>query len=71
MLDPWVGKILWSRKQQPFLVFLPGKFHGQRSPAGCSPWGGKESDTTEYTHTDVRIVLDNARVSCHKSPVRS
>ena len=28
-------------------VFLPGKFHGQRSLAGYSPWGLKESDTTE------------------------
>ena len=27
-------------------VFLPGKFHGQRSLAGYSPWGRKESDTT-------------------------
>ena len=29
-------------------VFLPGKFHGQRSLAGYSPWGHKESDMTEY-----------------------
>ena len=28
---PWVGKIPWSRKWQPTLVFLPGKSHGQRS----------------------------------------
>ena len=28
-------------------VFLPGESHGQRSLAGCSPWGHKESDTTE------------------------
>ena len=27
--DPWVGKISWSRKWQPTLVLLPGKFHGQ------------------------------------------
>ena len=26
---------------------LAGKFHGQRSLAGYSPWGHKESDTTE------------------------
>ena len=24
-----------------------GKSHGQRSLAGYTPWGGKESDTTE------------------------
>ena len=27
----------------------PGKSHGQRSLAGYSPWGHKESDTTEVT----------------------
>ena len=32
--DPWVRKIPWRRKWQPTLVFLPGKFHGQRSLAG-------------------------------------
>ena len=32
--DPWVRKIPWSRKWQPTEVFLPGKFHGQRSLAG-------------------------------------
>ena len=26
---------------------LPGKSHGQRSLVGHSPWGRKESDTTE------------------------
>ena len=35
-------------------VFLPGKFHGQRSLAGYSPWGHKESDTTEQTHTHTQ-----------------
>ena len=30
---------------------LPGEPHGQRSLEGYSPWGRKESDTTEYTHT--------------------
>ena len=28
-------------------VELPGEFLGQRSLAGYSPWGRKESDTTE------------------------
>ena len=26
-------------------------FHGQRNLAGYSPWGGKESDTTEQLST--------------------
>ena len=29
---------------------LPGKSHGQRSLVGYSPWGHKESDTTERLH---------------------
>ena len=44
---PWVGKILWRRKWQPILVFLPGESHGQRGLVGYSPCGGKELDTTE------------------------
>ena len=44
-------KIPWNRKQQPITVFLPGKFHGQRSLAGYSPWGHKESGTTEHICT--------------------
>ena len=28
-------------------VFLPGKAHEERSLAGYSPWGCKESDRTE------------------------
>ena len=40
--------IPWRRKWQATLVFLPGKFHGQRSLAGCSPRGLKELDTTKH-----------------------
>ena len=29
----------WRRNWQPTPVFLPGKFHAQRSLVGCSPWG--------------------------------
>ena len=32
---------------QPTPVFLPGRSHGQRSLLAYSPWGHKESDTTE------------------------
>ena len=51
MVDPWVRKIPWGRKWQPTPVFLPGKFHGQRSLASYSPWGLKESDITEHSLT--------------------
>ena len=37
---------------------LPGKFHGQGSLAGCSPWGPKDSNTPEWLSTHV--VLTNA-----------
>ena len=49
--NPCVRKIPWSRKWQPTSVFLPGKSHGQRSLAGYSSRGHKESDTTERLST--------------------
>ena len=39
----WVGKILWRRKWQPSLVFLPGESHEQRGLAGYTPWGSKKN----------------------------
>ena len=41
-------------KWQPTPVFLPGESHGQRSLVGYSPWGRKESDTTERLHFTPR-----------------
>ena len=38
----------WRRKWQPTPVLLPGKPHGQWSLVDYSPWGCKESDTTEW-----------------------
>ena len=40
--DLWVGKTPWRRERLPIPVFWPGEFHGM-----YSPWGHKESDTTE------------------------
>ena len=37
-----------GRKWQPPPTFLPGKIHRQRSLAGHSPWGRKESEMTEH-----------------------
>ena len=48
--DEFVGSnifISWRKKWQPTPLFLPGEPHGQRSLVGYSPWGHKESDTTE------------------------
>ena len=55
--SPWVGKILWRRKRQPTPVFLPRKFHGQRTLAGYSPWGRKESDVTERAQAIYSVIL--------------
>ena len=33
----WVRKIPWRKAWQPTLVFLPRKFHGQRSLVSYSP----------------------------------
>ena len=63
--DPWVRKIPWGRKWQATLVFLPGKFHGQRSLLGYSSCDRKELYVTERwssrmhararTHTHIYI----------------
>ena len=42
MRQTWVGNIPWRREKLPTPVFWPGEFHGP-----YSPWGHKESDTTE------------------------
>ena len=52
--ETWVGKIPWRRAWPLQYLFLPGESYGQRSLAGYSPWGRKESDMTEQLsmHTD-------------------
>ena len=51
--DSYVGKTPWSRKWQPTPVFVPGKFHGQRSLAGYSPWCHRvrQDSAIEHPHT--------------------
>ena len=34
---------------------LPGESRGQRSPTGYSPWGQKESETTDHTAQQLKI----------------
>ena len=52
--DPWVRKILWSRKWQPTPEFLPGESHGQRGLVGHSPWGHK-SQTRHVSAVKVKL----------------
>ena len=52
----WVAKILWRRKWQLTPVFLPGKFHAQKSLTGYSSWNCKESDMTEQLTHNTYII---------------
>ena len=52
--DPWMQKIPWKRKWQPTPVCLPGKSHGQRSLAGCHPWGHKKVGHNLATKTQQK-----------------
>ena len=56
-LFPWAhlemhasSTFIRRRQWHPTPVLLPGNSHGWRSLVGCSPWGRKESDTTERLH---------------------
>ena len=53
--NPWVRKILWSRKCQSTSVFSPGKYYIERNLLGYSPYGPKLSDTTELAHMHINL----------------
>ena len=53
----------WRRAWQPMPAFLPGESHGQRSLAGYSPRGCKESETIE------RLTPFQRHYIIHISPV--
>ena len=61
------GGIPRRREWQPTPVFLPGEFHGQRSPAGYSLWGRKEWDTTK--RNSVCLVSLHTRMSALSIPI--
>ena len=52
--EMWVRSLGWEGPLEEDMAthssILPGKSHGQRSLEGYSPWGCKESDTTEVTY---------------------
>ena len=54
-LIPGLGTSPGVGNGKPTSVFLPGKFHEQRSLVGYSPWGHKELDTTQHEDRQVRI----------------
>ena len=51
---PGWGRSPWRSKWQTTPVFLPGEFHGQKNLSGYSPWGHKESDTSERLTLSVK-----------------
>ena len=55
--SPRVGKFPWRREWQLTPVFLPGESHGQRNMVGYSPWGRKESDTSEAMEHEHFVVI--------------
>ena len=55
-------------------AFLPGEPHGQRSLADYSPWGRKESDTTERLSLSLHFseevfTHENENIYLQKTPV--
>ena len=53
---PGIGRSPGGGAWQPAPVFLPGESYGQRSLAGYSPWGRKESDTTEQLNNNNKAL---------------
>ena len=51
-----------AKEMATTLVFLPGEFCGQRSLAGHSPWGRRESDTTERLTFFTYLSTHGARI---------
>ena len=49
------------RQWHPTPLLLPGKSHGQRSLVDYSPWGRKESDTTEQLHFHFHTYFSGGR----------
>ena len=56
-VNPWVGNIAGGGHGNPLQYPSLENPHGQRSLAGCSPWGHKESDTTEQLTLHFKIYI--------------
>ena len=64
---PGSGRSPGGGNGNPAPVFVPRKFHGQRSLEGYSPWGRKESDTTENTHNRSELSLSKRPGNSHST----
>ena len=56
-LIPGLGRCPGEGRGNPFQYSCLENPHGQRGLAGYSPWGGKESDTTEGLSAAQHVVL--------------
>ena len=67
---PGLERFPWRRTWQPTPVFLPREPHEQRRLVCYSPWGCKESDTTQRLNNNNKPILferecrDNDRSFC-------
>ena len=63
--ETWVRYLGWEdpleKEMATTPVFLPGESHGQRSLAGYSPRGCKESDTTEQLSLSLFALIQGLR----------
>ena len=62
-LFPELGRSPGKGNGNTLQYFLPGKFHGQRSLVGYSPWDHKELDMTEWL---MLSHLDKTLLSSHQ-----
>ena len=69
--NSWVGKFPWRRAWPPTPSSCLENPHGQRSLAGYSPWGHKESDTTNWLNTAQHCIEYSIFISSPGCPEAS
>ena len=75
---PGLGRSPGGGQSNPLQYSCLENPHGQRGLAGCSPWGSKESDTTEWLST-IHVLIHSLQFltyltfgrTSHTSPVRA
>ena len=69
MRETWVWSLGWEDPLGEGMaihsVFLPGESHGQRSLIDCSPWGHRESNTTEWLTHVAQTIPEHAVSAAH------
>ena len=67
-LIPGLGRFPGGGHGNPLQYSCLENPHGQRSLGGCSPWGHKETDRTEWlSTTSIKLVMPfNHLILCHR-----